>query len=114
MFFNGIFIKSAKSANLLGITLNIDDKGSCVKNITDMFHVNVNSLKATFPNVSREIKYKLFKTFCMLVYGSMVLWNYSSKTVNTFLTAWRKSFRYLLQLPYKCKLICHLYAMISL
>ena len=50
MFFNGIFIKSAKSANLLGITLNIDDKGSCVKNITDMFYVN--SLKATFPNVS--------------------------------------------------------------
>ena len=104
MFFNGIFIKSAKSANHLGITLNIDDKGSCVKNITDMLYVNVNSLKATFPNVSREIKYKLFKTFCMSVYGSS-LWDYSSKTVNTFLTAWRKSIRYLLQLPYKCRSI---------
>ena len=104
MFFNGIFIKSAKSANHLGITLNIDNKGSCVKNITDMFYVNVNSLKATFPNVSREIKYKLFKTFCMSVYGSS-LWDYSSKTVNTFLTAWRKSIRYLLQLPYKCRYI---------
>ena len=104
MFFNGIFIKSAKSANHLGITLNIDNKGSCVKNITDMFYVNVNSLKATFPNVSREIKYKLFKTFCMSVYGSS-LWDCSSKTVNTFLTAWRKSIRYLLQLPYKCRSI---------
>ena len=56
MFFNGIIIKSAKSANHLGITLNIDDKGSCVKNITDMFFVNVNSLKASFSNVSRAIK----------------------------------------------------------
>ena len=91
-------------SNQLGIILNLDDKGSCVKNITDMFLVNVNSLKATFPNVSREIKYKLFKTFCMSVYGSS-LWDYSSKTVNTFVTAWRKSIRYLLQLPYKCRSI---------
>ena len=37
MFFNGIFIKSAKSANHLGIILNIDAKGSCVKNITYIF-----------------------------------------------------------------------------
>ena len=39
------------SANHLGITLNIDDKDSCVKNIRDMFFVNVKSLKATFCNV---------------------------------------------------------------
>ena len=104
MFINGIFSKSAKSATHLGIKLNIDDNSSCVKNITDIFFVNVNSLKATFPNVSREIKYKLFKTFCMSVYGSS-LWDYSSKTVNTFPAAWRKSNRYLLQLPYKCRSI---------
>ena len=103
MFFNGIFIKSSESANHLGITLNSDDKGSCVENITDIFFVNVNSLKATFPNVSREIKYKLFKTFCMSVYDS-ILGDYNSKTINTFLIAWRKSIRYLLlQLPYKCR-----------
>ena len=55
MFFNGIlvFIKSAKSANNLGIPLNIDDKGSCVKNITDTFFVYVNNLK-NFLNVSRD------------------------------------------------------------
>ena len=52
MLFNGIFVKSDKSANHLGITLSIDDKGSCVKNIIDMFFANVNSLKASFPNVS--------------------------------------------------------------
>ena len=39
----------------------------------------------------------------MSVYGSS-LWDYSSKVVNTFLTAWRKSIRYLLQLPYKYNL----------
>ena len=40
----------------------------------------------------------------MSVYGSS-LWDNSSKTVNAFLTAWRKSIRYLLQLPYKCRSI---------
>ena len=42
----GTFIKSAKSANHLGITLSIDDKGSCLKNSKDFF--NVNSLKVIY------------------------------------------------------------------
>ena len=54
--------------------------------------------------MSREVKHQLIKAFCMSVYGSS-LWDYSRKSVNTFLTAWRKSIRYLLQLPYKCRSI---------
>ena len=39
--------------------------------------INTNHLVSTFRNASYDIKYKLFKTFAMPLYG-YVLWDYSS------------------------------------
>ena len=44
--------------------------------------------------------YKLFKSFCMSLYGS-VLWDFTSKVMDRFYTAWRKSIRYIIRLPYR-------------
>ena len=61
---------------------------------------NFNYLMATFSECKYEIKYKLFKTFCMDLYGC-VLWNLSSKCINRLYTIWRKCMRQLLGVPYR-------------
>ena len=42
--------------------------------------------------------YKLFKIYCMPLYGC-TLWDFSSKVINKFYVAWRKAIRYILGLP---------------
>ena len=46
-----------------------------------------------------SIKYRLFKTYCMPHYGS-VLWDLSHQGVEYFCTQWRKCIRKLFNLPY--------------
>ena len=74
-------------------------------NIRELYQ-NVNVLLSQFPKVNLNTKYKLFKTFCMSVYGSQ-LWDFESKACEKFYTAWRKCVRRLLNLPYKthCSLL---------
>ena len=79
-------------------------------NIGELYQ-NVNVLLSQFPTVNLSTKYKLFKAFCMSVYGSQ-LWDFESKACERFYIAWRKFIRRLLNLPYKthCSLfylICH-------
>jgi hypothetical protein len=44
-----------------------------------------------------NVKYVLFKTFCMPLYGCQ-LWDFSSHHCNSFFTAWRKAIRRLLMI----------------
>ena len=55
-------------------------------------------LIAQFKNAFPWIKYKLFKSFCMPLYG-MQLWNLSGREINSFYTAWRKCIRRLFNIP---------------
>lgn len=51
-----------------------------------------------FPQANINTKYKLYKTYCMSVYGSQ-LWDFSKKLCDRFYTAWRKCVRRLFRLP---------------
>ena len=62
------------------------------------FIKKVNVLISYFNSTYIETKYKLFKVYCMSLYGS-VLWDFSSSYVNVFNTAWRKCIRRLYALP---------------
>ena len=64
------------------------------------FYRSVNMIISHFSHVCTQVKYKLFNSFCMSLYGSQ-LWNYSSGNIDRFYTAWRKSIRRLLCLPYR-------------
>ena len=55
-------------------------------------------VKSHFSLVPPETMYKLFKQFCMPLYGS-TLWDLSDKSIDLFYVSWRKSVRYLLGLP---------------
>ena len=71
-----------------------------IENSVGKFIGNFNYLMATFLECTYEIKYKLFKTFCMDLYGC-VLWNLSSNCMNKMYTMWRKCIRQLLGVPYR-------------
>ena len=51
-----------------------------------------------FKNTYTDTKYELFKVYCMPLYGS-VLWDFSSRYINSFYTTWRKCIRRLFGLP---------------
>ncbi len=69
-----------------------------VSSITNDFLSRVNMVKFHFKHIPTDTMYFLFKTYCMPLYGSD-LWDLSSNAMNVFYVAWRKSIRYLLNLP---------------
>lgn len=70
-----------------------------IENSINELFMNVNLLLAQFSNVSWSVKYKLFKSYCMSVYGSQ-LWDYENGNCEHFFTAWRKCIRRIFDLPY--------------
>ena len=76
----------------------------------DMFN-RLNLLLRQFCKADCDLKYYLFKVYCMSVYGSQ-LWNFESKHVKYFYTGWRKAIRRIYNvsnmthcaiLPYLCQ-----------
>ncbi len=55
-------------------------------------------IMANFPYVHFDIKYGLFKTFCMPLYGC-TLWNHTGCNIKRFHVAWRKCVRRILGVP---------------
>ena len=56
-------------------------------------------LKCHFRCLPVDVMYSLFKTHCMPLYSS-VIWDLTHDSIEMFYTAWRKSIRSLLNLPY--------------
>ena len=61
--------------------------------------VNTNHILSVFKHASFEIKYKLFKTYSMPLYGC-VLWDHSSQCMEKLYVTWRKCVRKILNVPY--------------
>lgn len=99
--FQGTTIPQSTTEKHLGYFIGAD-KGVSVKNITKQCHemyAKVNLLMKEFRYADIDVRYNLFKSYCMSVYGC-VLWNYESSEVELFFVAWRKSVRKLLNVPY--------------
>ena len=110
-YHNDIYIKSQLVGNHLGLCIGPKLDNKDVKHVSNNFCVAFNSLMSAFGNLNCQLKYSLFKTYCMPLYGS-VLWDLSDQGVEYFCTQWRKSIRKLFNLPYTthCNLlssICH-------
>ena len=90
--------------NVIGTCKNATK--NVINNATNDFIKRVNVINAQFRSVFCSTKYKLFKTFCMPMYGCE-LWDFSSKYTEFFYVAWRKSIRLLWSLPYRthCNLL---------
>lgn len=82
--------------NIIGPDVNTD----IIADAVNTFFRRVNMVLGHFPNVNTLVRYRLFNTFCMSLYGCQ-LWDFSSKYIKLFYVAWRKSIRRLLDVPYR-------------
>ena len=87
--FGGKTIDVAQIEQHLGYLIGTDSDVSQIQQTIGQLNGNVNLLMAQFSRTNIDIKYKLFKSFCMSVYGSP-LWNYSDKVCEVLYVAWRK------------------------
>jgi hypothetical protein len=92
VIFNGELIQSEKNAihlgNIVGYIREEERMSKCVGE----FYGKVNLLLSQFGSVNENIRYSLFKTYCMPLYGCQ-LWDMSSRSMNLLFTAWRKCVR---------------------
>jgi len=87
--------------NIIGSVSHADRVNSAVNDFVARF----NMVLSHFQFAPFYVKYKLFKTFCMPLYGSQ-LWDYTSTSIQRFYVTWRKCIRKLFNLPYTTH--CHL------
>ena len=95
----GVPIPLVPSEKHLGNLIGQDRLSLSINSAISELYVNLNMLMSQFSNCDINVKYRLFKTYCMSLYGSQ-LWDYSNDThCERFFTAWRKCIRRLLGLP---------------
>ena len=82
----------------LGFVVGNVEPQHIISQAVNEFLGKVNMVKSHFKYIPHEIMYKLFKTYCMPLYGC-TLWDFSNKVINKFYVAWRKAIRYILGLP---------------
>ena len=84
---NGCCIKNVNKATHLGHAISVYNNDVELNDGINTFIVAVNGIINTFHNCDVYVKYKLFKSFCMCLYGS-VLWSYDSKSMKKFYVEW--------------------------
>ena len=65
------------------------------------FNRRLNVLLSTFEHAHAHVKYILFKTYCMPLYGSQI-WIFSCTSCTRFITNWYKAVRRIFNLPPLC------------
>ena len=96
--FDGQIINAQSHDVHLGHIIGNNTRGLSIQKAKDDLIIQINVLTSYFRHAYVDTKYRLFKTFCMSMYGC-VLWDLQSKSVNMFHTAWRKCIRRLYGLP---------------
>lgn len=98
--FCGINVSISDSAIHLGHRIDPKCRDIAVTEAVNDLYRRTNILMNKFGHCSPDLRYKLFKTYCMSVYGSN-LWNYDSNAPSLFHCAWRKCVRKVWNLPFK-------------
>ena len=94
---NGVYIKCVPYSKHLGHIVGASNTTRVMDEAISSFNVSLNSILNTFGNVYIPVKYKLFKTYCMSLYGC-VLWDFDCTQMNRFYVSWRKALRRLYNL----------------
>ena len=98
--FNDNCIRCESSACHLGNNIGFNMERDNLSKSINEFVSKITRIKASFSYADTDVLYKLLKSYCMPLYGC-ALWDFSKKYVSRFFITWRKSVRYLLNLPYK-------------
>lgn len=96
--FNGIMMTPSIQEIHLGIPIGPNaDRIRIEMGVNDLYR-RTNTILAQFKHVAAEVKYFLFKSFCMSLYGSP-MWDLSKPQVQSIFTAWRKCVRRVMGIP---------------
>ena len=93
--FMNTIVPEVPSDKHLGFTIGNTSKDDIITNVVSDFLTKVNMVKRHFKLLPPDIMYRLFKQYCMPLYGCH-LFDLSDNTINKFYVNWRKSVRYLL------------------
>jgi len=104
-FMNGSIIQSQVEKHL-GNVFGPNCNRKMINSAVNDLYVRVNMVLSHFSHVAPHVRYKLFKMYCMSLYGCQ-LWDFQNKNVEQFHIAWRKSVRRILGVPPSthCKLL---------
>ena len=89
------------------VSTDIDSDKLSISKACNELYAKFNLLLRQFGMCSSHVKYKLFNSYCMSLYGSQ-LWNYENlSVVEPLYIAWRKCIRRIYSIPYNthCKLV---------
>ena len=91
--FMGDEVFSVREGTHLGRVLSTSQRGGgyIQHSIRDLF-IRYNVLMSRFGHCSPEVRYHLFKVYCVGAYGSQ-LWDFDHPEVERYYTAWRKCIR---------------------
>ena len=95
---NNQVIECKALATHLGHTVGPCAKTNVIQDGIDRLTTALNGIIASFHDAFTDVKYKLFKSYCMSLYGC-VLWDFESNFISRFYVTWRKGIRKLLKLP---------------
>jgi len=96
--FIGETVRSTSNAVHLGNPIGVDVDNLRIKKACNEMISQCNSLCALFPKAPIHVKYSLFKSYCMPLYGAQ-LWRLNSSNIERIHVCWRKCLRRLLHLP---------------
>ena len=97
--YNSLSLKAKNLSKHLGTPFGPHSMKDQVTELINDMVKRFNTMLSTFECCSYQVKYKLFKSYCMSLYGS-VLCDLSSKQILCLYTTWRKCLRQLLKITH--------------
>ena len=98
IYFNKCKINVSHNAVHLGNLVGPKSTTENIRRVVYDFYGRVNLTLSQFNSCNSFVKYRLFKTFCMCLYGCQ-LWDFDNKDVELFYVAWRKCVRRVWNIP---------------
>ena len=92
-------INSEPNAAHLGHYIGEKYELRTVESAIENLNRKTNALLSKFGHCTPDVKYKLFNSYCMSCYGS-VLWDYDHPHIENLYCAWRKCIRRIYSIPY--------------
>jgi hypothetical protein len=102
-------VEQVKSLKYLGHHLIDDRQDPHIQHIKNDFIIKVNSVLGDFSDVSSTIRFDLFNTYCMSLYGSHIC-DLNDKNMSSLYTEWRRSFKRVWKIPPRThtRYLCHI------
>ena len=98
--FCGATVYESSQGIHLGNFLGMSSRRDCVTNAISDLYMRTNLLLSRFSFCTPAVRYKLFKTYCVIAYGSPS-WDFDDPVVADYYIAWPKCVRRVWGIPYR-------------